>query len=647
MNIREQRAAERAKKRKRQKVLSFGIGLAAILIIVLISVSIFLDKNTLEVLEQTTYQIEDVTENPEALAARSSLAAASLNLEEAMFSKTNIDKTLTETMGKGLRYAFISVSDGESRAKVFHAAGTSAKEAYTAAYDITVDYVYTNCLNPKYVRVDFVKNIDVVKTPEVASAVSDESAWYGQFYRHGIAFDREFNVALLENELNANAIIDYDDDKDIQLAYLNKYLTANNYDEFKSLPDEIFAFDTIGFIYDATGVYELISDDSTSNGRRVFELNAESAKAIAGEIYAYLFTNMESNGKFVYGLFPIDGANIGSYDIEKHAYTVDALINYANVNDMAGMHDEDIKIAIDYLIGNIVSKDDATMFVVDDKANIASAVATARTCSALISYSKRSADTSFDSTIDKLSNGLLFALDAGEIICNQNFYYGSTDGEDFAVANIEHSTAGDCVILSALCDIYGYTNDEIILSSAKHLADKMIADDYQENYNPEIINAFNKLTKYCDDEKYFSFPLLAVADGLDTVKNRLPVYANYTEALICAYEIYLRIDEKALTIDALADFDLEKFLSVLNIRAEKLADGYAYPETAMYMKNPADVLGAFMSRAEKFRVRIDDNAQYINALLKYAENYTNIEADLIAINSPEPTEPTVTEEADE
>ena len=196
MNIREQRAAERAKKRKRQKVLSFGIGLAAILIIVLISVSIFLDKNTPEVLEQTTYQIEDVTENPEALAARSSLAAASLNLEEAMFSKTNIDKTLTETMGKGLRYAFISVSDGESRAKVFHAAGTSAKEAYTAAYDITVDYVYTNCLNPKYVRVDFVKNIDVVKTPEVASAVSDESAWYGQFYRHGIAFDREFNVAL-------------------------------------------------------------------------------------------------------------------------------------------------------------------------------------------------------------------------------------------------------------------------------------------------------------------------------------------------------------------------------------------------------------------------------------------------------------------
>lgn len=56
-------------------------------------------------------------------------------------------------------------------------------------------------------------------------------------------------------------------------------------------------------------------------------------------------------------------------------------------------------------------------------------------------------------------------------------------------------------------------------------------------------------------------------------------------------------------------------------RANRQLSGYFYPELAMYMENPQHILGSFMMRDDKFRVRIDDVQHNIGGFYLYWKNY--------------------------
>ncbi|MBQ8143970.1 MAG: hypothetical protein IJ042_04145, partial [Butyricicoccus sp.] len=71
-------------------------------------------------------------------------------------------------------------------------------------------------------------------------------------------------------------------------------------------------------------------------------------------------------------------------------------------------------------------------------------------------------------------------------------------------------------------------------------------------------------------------------------------------------------------------FDREEFLRAIYSRAERMLDGYFYPEYAMYMENPGRVLGAFMVREDGFRTRIDDVQHCIGGYYLYHRNYDRL-----------------------
>jgi len=71
----------------------------------------------------------------------------------------------------------------------------------------------------------------------------------------------------------------------------------------------------------------------------------------------------------------------------------------------------------------------------------------------------------------------------------------------------------------------------------------------------------------------------------------------------------------------LAGFDRSLMERALQHRARYLANGFFFPEVAMYMKQPASVAGSFFIRHHAFRSRIDDNAHYISGLSAYVRQF--------------------------
>jgi hypothetical protein len=93
------------------------------------------------------------------------------------------------------------------------------------------------------------------------------------------------------------------------------------------------------------------------------------------------------------------------------------------------------------------------------------------------------------------------------------------------------------------------------------------------------------------------------------------------ELLLAVLDVYDRATQAGVSIEG---FDLEALAQTIFLQADRMLDGYFFPEYAMYMAEPAQVVNSFMVRSDGYRVRIDDIQHGINAFYLYDQNYTKI-----------------------
>lgn len=511
---------------------------------------------------------------------------------------------------------FISICNGEERARVFTGTGADKETAWNDAYSHAKAFVEENSYNCLWVKADLVGEAKTLNTEDFSTELHH---FRPEFFRKGISFDKEFNTALLEAELNGAKILDYDKEC-VNLTYLKTYLKKEGRTAISSLPDEYVVFRCIGWLCDEDGkVFELISDDAEYGRRKVDTVDKDYAAMLVENASAFLIDQVKDDGSFVYGIYPRFDNDINNYNIVRHASTLWSLVCQYRMtgNDkLVNVIDK----AVDYMIDNaVINADNSTAYLYEKKSDEIKLGGCGVAVVALTEYMDAFDSDKYKDVAVRLGNGILTMLneETGE-------YYHVLNG-DCSRKEQFRTVYYDGEATFALCRLYSLTGDEKWLNAAKSAVEHFIDADYVQFKDHWVAYSMNEITKYVDDDRYYTFALRNAQENLNTIYYRDTTYHTYFELLMSTFELYDRMNERGIHVDYLDDgFDLNYFLKTVYKRADHMLNGYFYPEYAMYMANPNRVLDTFMVRHDGYRIRIDDVQHNVGGYYLYYKNYDKL-----------------------
>lgn len=518
--------------------------------------------------------------------------------------------------GTPARVVFISVCDGTERAKVFTGTGADSEAAFDDANEQARAYVETYQFNPLWVKADIVNSSQLLSSDEFSVELRH---WRHEFFRSGISFDMNFRTALLEAELNGAKILDYEEEC-VDFTYLNTYLKKAERTPLTSLPDNYVVFTCDGwFCDDDSTVYELNNSGYEYGRRDIDTIDKDFAEEVITNASGFLIDQVNADGSFVYGIYPRFDRDIDNYNIVRHASTLWSLIcQFKMTGDPELM--PVIDRAVDYMVNNyIVYSNDNTAYLLEKKSNEIKLGGCGVAVIALTEYMDTFKTSKYEDLCVALGNGILNMLneDTGEYyhILNSDF----TRKEAFRVVYYDGEAS------FALCKLYGLTKDSKWLDAVEAAVGHFIKADYTVYKDHWIAYTMNELTKYVDKEAYYEFALRNAQRNLDTIYNRDTTYHTYFELLMATFEVYDRMVERGIEVKyAQTEFDLDYFLKTIYARADRLLNGYFFPEYAMYMQNPQRILNTFMVRHDGYRIRIDDVQHSVGGYYLYYENYEKL-----------------------
>lgn len=202
---------------------------------------------------------------------------------------------------------------------------------------------------------------------------------------------------------------------------------------------------------------------------------------------------------------------------------------------------------------------------------------------------------------------------------------------DFSLKERYRTVYYDGEAAYALCRLCRLTKEEKWLFYAEKAVDHFLTADYTRYRDHWVAYAMNEITRYIHRDDYDTFALRNARVNLDFLYKRETTYHTFLELLMVTFETYERILAENPGLPYLKEFDLPYFLRTIRVRADRMLNGFFFPEYAMYMRCPDKILGSFMVRHDGFRVRIDDVQHNIGGFYLYYKNYSR----LLALGMPE------------
>jgi len=505
---------------------------------------------------------------------------------------------------------FLSVCDTKTRAQVYRGSGKTLEAAWNAADEQARSGLKKSGLIPVWVKADVVYITETVSQQTFNEAL-DEAR--GGFMRYGIAFDDQYETALLEAQLNGCGIYDYEN-ACVDLEKLNAYLRSCGKRQLQLLPESYTVFQTFSRFCDESDTVSKIGASGHSYGRRIVEtVDAAYAEQLIGTASEYLVSQIKENGSFTYGWDPVNNEQLDCYNILRHAGTVWSLVccwRMTKNEQLAQVIDR----AVEYLLDQVVSRDEDTAYVLEKTTNEIKLGGCGLAVIALTEYMDAFGTQQYLEICRKLGRGILSLLDQTD-----GTYYHVLNA-DFTEKDEMRTVYYDGEATFALCRLYGLTGEEQWLDAAQSAVEHFIETDYVQYRDQWVAYSLNDITRYVEDTRYYAFALRNVQENLEDIN--LPTTSPVCfELLMATFELYDRLMEMGAAING---FDEDAFHQTIAERANRMLNGYFYPELAMYMAEPAMVQGAFMVREDGFRTRIDDVQHCIGGYYLYWKNYDKL-----------------------
>lgn len=475
---------------------------------------------------------------------------------------------------------FFSVCDGNAPADVYHGTGQTIDEAWETAVSNAEGALKKSGTEPKWVKTDVVYIAGEISDEDLREALNYSEVG---FLTYGAAFDPLFETALLEQELNGADIYNYEDGG-VDLDALNTYLKKQKREKLDSMPEDYILFQCAGWLCDEEDAVCRLDASGLSYGRRILEKVDDTVAAdMVSSAAEYLAGRISKEGE-------ISGA-----DTMQQAEALHALLSARQISSGTETAEK-----IPLVAGNLAekfgySKKGKSAFQ-DGKDNALADCAL--TVAALAEYTDTFGDTQY----------LSFCRSMGEYLLSM---LGEDAGNDNAVAAY------------ALCKLYDATGETAWLDGAMRAAEYIPMQDYMQNQDFWAAFAMNELTKFVPEQgEYYAFVLETAqknVEQLDAIETTSPAGLGM---LTAAFETYTRMIENG---GVATGFHLPLLLESIDTRAERQLDGYFFPETAMYMEHPSEILGTFMEREKGCEVGLDALCQNIESYYLYAKNYADIE----------------------
>lgn len=536
---------------------------------------------------------------------------------------------------------FLSFSDGSARADVVHGSGADIGEAFADAQQKAWKLMQKKHQRFRWLKADVVTEYAPADAKTLAYMIKDPG--WNEFFRFGLSFDRSFRTALLEEELNGAKILDYASGS-ISLADLNRYLKKAGRPALPKLPEFFLLFQTTGFFYDADSATNAASasgcaipliPDGLSRGRReIRNFDAAVARSFVTAAASFLEKQVQPDGSFRYGYYPRFDRVIPGYNCMRHASTIWSLLCQYRMTKKASVLSLAAR-SIDYLLSHaLVYRDPDTAYLSEplkDEIKLGGGGVLILAITEYLDLCSRDAFPEQEALRRRyteiacaLGNGILSLLnpETGEFSHVLNM--------DFSLKERYRTVYYDGEAAYALCRLYRLTKEEKWLFYAGKAVDHFLAADYTRYRDHWVAYAMNEITRYVHRDDYDTFALRNARVNLNFLYKRETTYHTFLELLMVTFETYERILAENPGLPYLKEFDLPYFLRTIRVRADRMLNGFFFPEYAMYMRCPDKILGSFMVRHDGFRVRIDDVQHNIGGFYLYYKNYSH----LLALGMP-------------
>jgi len=514
---------------------------------------------------------------------------------------------------------FFSVSDGSQRAHVVHARAADFETAWREGAGHVERWVSERGIVSPWLRIDWVEGASPMDWAQFKTQLT---AVKRNYFRLGLAFDKDFAQAFTEQELNANAMLCGDS------TIPHSVVNVRNFEVYgqarfqcsppldMSADQPVYLLATVGVFCQPDGVvHKLVGTGLDAGRRQLPALNPQSVLDLVRSGSSYLARQVQSDGLFVYGYFPCFDRRIPTYDAMRHASAV-----YAMLESWELTRDETLRAAIDRALDHLTSSRIRDYILLDGRA-VAFLVDTggeiklggnAACVLALVKYCELMDTRRWLPLLEKLALGIASMQDPATGRFNHVLH-----AADLTVKQASRIIYYDGEAAYGLLRLYSLTREPQWLAVVEKAFDHFIASQHWQAHDHWLSCCVHELTHWSPQEKYFRFGLQNVAGYLDFVLDRKTTFPTLLELMLAAQQMLQRLEGMPAMRHLLDELDVEKFYRALDYRAHYLLNGFFWPEMAMYFRRPSTVVGSFFIRHHSFRVRIDDVEQYLSGFAAY------------------------------
>ncbi|EIX7078195.1 poly(glycerol-phosphate) alpha-glucosyltransferase [Listeria innocua] len=433
------------------------------------------------------------------------------------------------------------------------------------------------------------------------------------YYRRGIALNENFKIALMEQEINANAILlPGDEGLAINVENMNRYLIQANKNQAQlnlTIDSSVVTFETVGWFFDGKNIHELETASLDHGRRKVEYLTPEIISTLVENAGEYLAHQVNTTGEFNYGWFACFDKKIKHYNSLRHASTTYSMLEAYELTGNKAILEAATK-ALTYLEKHFIYEKDDMAFLIEPELREVKLGGSAATLLALTKYMHITGTKTYLPLCRKIANAILSLQDENGKFTHVLEYPSLEVKDIFRIIYYD----GEAVF--GLLRLYEIDRDSKWLDAAAKSFNHFIQDKYWQNHDHWLSYCANEITKYIKDEAYYEFGLQNAFDNLPFIYERETTFPTFLELTVATKEMTLRMEAEGQQA-LLTSYSLENLEKTITKRALYQLNGYFYPELAMYYKNPDRIEGSFFIRHQSFSVRIDDVEHNISGYVRY------------------------------